>query len=199
VRGEVAPTRARFQLDRAQQRPPRDDERAAPERAPPGFLQRFRGRSRELARDRAVELREQRGRLVEVVRADLGELVAGALADPGGERSVLLRALRLAHPAVRDVADEHVLEAEGEIARDARALFRDDELALEQAVEHPLDLVGRRCSAASARTARREAISRRPRARRPLTCSSITRACYAATRVRHPTPRTRRSRASRSI
>ena len=75
-----------------------------------------------------------------MIGADPGELVAGAFVDPFGERAVLLRAQRLAHPAVGDVADQHVLEAKCPIARDGRALLGDDELALEQPVEQRIDL-----------------------------------------------------------
>ena len=42
---------------------------------------------------------------------------------------------RLAQPRVRDVSDQSVLEAERALARDRRVLLRQDQLAIEQAVE----------------------------------------------------------------
>ena len=77
--------------------------------------------------------------MVEVVGADPGELVTGALVDPLREHAVLLRPQRLAHPAVGDVADQHVLEAECAIAGDGRPFLRDDEFVVEQAVEQRVD------------------------------------------------------------
>src|SRR5207302_2724806 len=80
----------------------------------------------------------------EVVSPDLGQLVAGALPDPGCEGPVLLRAPGLAHPAVRDVADEDVLETVGAIARDGRPLLGKDELPVQEPVEEPRDVqIGR--------------------------------------------------------
>src|SRR5947209_15333732 len=48
----------------------------------------------ELLRGRAVELGDELGRLVEVVRPDLEELVADALLQPAGEAPVVLGAGR---------------------------------------------------------------------------------------------------------
>jgi len=70
-----------------------------------------------------------------VVGTDLRELVVCALADPRGESLVLLGALRLADAAVRDVADQDVLEAEGAIAGDRRPFLWDNEIAREQRVD----------------------------------------------------------------
>jgi hypothetical protein len=44
---------------------------------------------------------------------------------------MLLRSPSLAHPAVRDVADQPMLETEGGIARDGRAILGNHELSFE--------------------------------------------------------------------
>jgi hypothetical protein len=78
--------------------------------------------------------------VIEVVGPDPCELVAGVLIDPVRKRPVLLRSQRLAHPAVGDVADQHMLEPERAIAGDGRELFGYDELTVEQAVEERVDV-----------------------------------------------------------
>ena len=95
---------------------------------------------RELRGRRAVELLEQRRRLVEVVRADLEQLVARpARASQSATCWCSSARARLGEPGVGDVADQDVLEAVGALARDRRAALAGDEVALEQVVEHRLE------------------------------------------------------------
>ena len=84
---------------------------------------------------------EELDRLVQVVRADLHELVAGALREPLREARVVLRASELREPGVRDLADEQVLEAVGGLAGDRRARLAEQELAQEQVVEQRVDVL----------------------------------------------------------
>ena len=86
--GEIAPLERRRELDRPQQQLARAAERLARERATAGIRQRLRRFLAQLCRSGAVELCEQAGSLVEMERADLEQLVAGALAEPLGERVV---------------------------------------------------------------------------------------------------------------
>ena len=83
----------------------------------------------------ALELLVQRGRLVEVVSRHLDEFVRLALADPFGEVPVVLSAFGLRHPCVCDVADQHVLELVGAVARDRRALDDADQVAVAEGDE----------------------------------------------------------------
>ncbi len=80
-----APVERRLELHRAQQEPARGAVGLAGERPAPGRLERRGGLRHELRRDDAVELLQQRRRLLEVVGADLDELVGGALPEPAGE------------------------------------------------------------------------------------------------------------------
>jgi hypothetical protein len=50
------------------------------------------------------------------VGPDFRKLVMSPFTNPRGEGLMLLSALHFAHTAVRDVADEHVLETKSEIA-----------------------------------------------------------------------------------
>ena len=79
-------------------------------------------------------------RAVEMVRADLHQLVAGAIVQPARERLVELRPRRLAQASVRDLGDEDVLEAERALAGDRRALLEHDELARDERVEQRGDV-----------------------------------------------------------
>src|SRR5438034_168507 len=81
-RGLVAALQGWFQLERAQQLLTGGAMRLACERAPSGRLERLRGLVGQLRRRTAVELGDQRRRLVEMVGADLEQLLAGALAQP---------------------------------------------------------------------------------------------------------------------
>ena len=124
---------------------PRGAVRLAGERAPAGLLQCRSGPRCELGRDGAVELLVQRRRLVEVVGADLDELLACGLVQPLRHLQVELGTGRLREPGVGDVADQDVLEAVGLLARDRGAVLAREEVALQQAVEDRLELadVGR--------------------------------------------------------
>ena len=95
----------------------------------------------ELGRRRAVELREQPRRLVEVEGADLDELLAGALAEPVRKQQMKVGARALREAGIRDLADEHVLELEGLLAADRGALLAKHEVAEEQVVEQRDDVL----------------------------------------------------------
>ena len=136
---EVPAAWVRSQLDRSQERSPGAEERSAPQRSPAALLERRRGFMRQLLGHSAVELGPQPGRVVEVVRADAEQFVARLLVDPLSKRLMLVRPERLAHAAVRYVADQHMREAESAIAGDRRALFGNDELPVEQLVEQRVD------------------------------------------------------------
>ena len=139
--GEVPALERRRELDRAQQELARAAEGLARQRAPARARERVRGLLGELRRSGAVELLEQAGRLVEMERADLEQLVAGALAEPLRERVVQVGARGLREPAVRDLADEHVLELERVLAADRRARLAHDEIARDELLERALDVV----------------------------------------------------------
>ncbi len=160
ARRDVPRAERRSQLECAQAERPRVRVRLARDRALGRLDQRCRGLLRELLGRRTLELGQELDRLVEVVRADLDELLARALREPLGEARVVLRPRELRHARVGDLADERVLEPVGGLARDRRARLAQEELALEQVVEQRLVLgdVGRR--GARARLARRPA--RRP-------------------------------------
>ncbi len=85
-------------------------------------------------------------RAVEMVRPDLEELVPGSLAEPLGEARVVLRASELREAAVRDLADEEVLEPVRRLAGDRRARLAEQELPREEVVEQLVDVleVGRK-------------------------------------------------------
>ena len=89
-----------------------------------------------------VELGVEDARLIEVVRADLQQLLLGLLAQPLRKACVVLRAAGLREPAVGDLADQDVLEAVRRLAADRRALRPGDQVAQQQVVEHVLQLVG---------------------------------------------------------
>jgi hypothetical protein len=90
--------------------------RLARERAPSGGLERFRGLVSQLGRWAAVELGDQGRRLVEMVGADLEQLLAGALAQPVGEALVQVGPRGLGETRIRHLADQHVLETVGGLA-----------------------------------------------------------------------------------
>jgi hypothetical protein len=71
----------------------------------------------ELLGRRTVQLGEERRGPVEVVGADLHELIDPAAVEPGGERLVQLGTGRLREPGVGDLADQDVLEAEAPARR----------------------------------------------------------------------------------
>ena len=97
----------------------------------------------------ALELGEELDRLIEVVCPDLEQLLAGALREPLGEPSVVLRTRELRQARVGDLADEEVLEAVRGLAGDRRARLAQEELA-QEVVEQRVDVVevGERCSSA---------------------------------------------------
>ena len=65
---------------------------------------------RERCRHAPVELGEEGGRAVEVIGADLDQLVRCTLFEPGSEDLMVLSPLDLRHPAVPNVVDQQVLE-----------------------------------------------------------------------------------------
>ena len=79
--------------------------------------------------------------MIEVVGADLDELLARDLMQPVGDLLVQLGAGTLRETRVGDVADEDVLEAVRVLARDRRAALAGDEVAQEQVVEDRLEVV----------------------------------------------------------
>jgi hypothetical protein len=83
----------------------------------------------------SVELGVKEARLVEVIRANLDHFLVGLLAQPFREACVVFGAPGLRQTAVRDLADEHVLEAIRRLSANRRTLFSCDEVAQEQVVE----------------------------------------------------------------
>ena len=88
----VATPERGLELDRAQELPARRLVLLARERALPTAGQRLGRLARQLRRRSAVELGQEHRGMVEMVRADLEQLLAGALLDPLREPRVLLRA-----------------------------------------------------------------------------------------------------------
>src|SRR5262249_57319740 len=88
----------------------------------------------------------QSARLLEVVRNDLDELVRdrGQRLRPVGEAEVELRAPALRHPAVRDVADEDVLERVLALLGHRRQFVCANEVASLEHLDAPQQLVARR-------------------------------------------------------
>ena len=80
--GEEAALERRLELDRADEQPPRRVVRLAREGAAAGLLERRGGARRQLGRRCAVELLLQRRGVVEVIRADLDQLLTGDLREP---------------------------------------------------------------------------------------------------------------------
>ena len=107
----------------------------------PAWVSAAAASSRRSGGRRAVELGEQGRGLVEVERADLEQLDAGALAEPVGERTVQVGARALRETGVRHLADEHVLDLERLLAVDGRARLAHDEVAEQELVERGMDVV----------------------------------------------------------
>ena len=82
--------------------------------------------------------------MVEMVSADLEQLFTGAFLEPLREPRVLLCARLLGQPRVRDLPDQHVLEAEGRLAGDRGTLLAKHELPQQQVVEQRLHVEVRR-------------------------------------------------------
>jgi len=115
--------------------------RLAGERVATRRLERLGGLVCELRRRPTLELSDQRGSLIEVVGADLEQLLAGPLMQPAREAGMEVGAHRLGEAGIRDLADQNVLEAVRRLTRDGRAGLRHEELAQEQRFEHALELV----------------------------------------------------------
>ena len=149
ARGEEAALERRLELDGAHEQAPRGLVRLAGEGAAAGLLERRGGPRRQLGRRRTVELLVQRRRVVEVVGADLDELLAGPLVQPVRDLDVQLGPRSLGEARVGDVPDEHVLEPIGMLAGDRGAVLADDEVAQEQASSagSRSSMSGSRCSA----------------------------------------------------
>ena len=144
-RRDVARAERRAQLERPQAQRPRIRVRLARDRPLCCLHERARGLLRELLGRRALELGEELDGPIEVVRANLDELLARSLGEPLREARVVLRTRELRHARVRDLADQGVLEAVRRLARDRRARLAEQELALQEVVEQGLVLrdVGR--------------------------------------------------------
>src|SRR4029077_3472711 len=112
-RGEVPAAQRRLELDRADEMMARRAVRVPRERSDAGFVERLRGLLLQLGGSRAVQLRKQCRRTLQVERADLEQLLAGALFQPFGEACVMLGAGRLREAGVGDLADQHMLELVG--------------------------------------------------------------------------------------
>ena len=131
----------RLQLDGAQEQLPPERFASRPSALRPATSSAAAASRRELGGHGAVELSEQRGRLVEVVRANLHELLGAALLEPVGEAPVQRCPGVLREPRVGDIANQDVLEAERLLARDRRAVLARDEIPLEQLVERGVHAV----------------------------------------------------------
>ena len=79
--------------------------------------------------------------LVEVVRANLEQLLVCAFLQPVGELLVVVGAGGLGERGVRDLADQHVLEAVRDLAREAGVRLSRQEIADEQVVERVVEIV----------------------------------------------------------
>ena len=77
--------------------------------------------------------------MIQVVRTNLEQLVAGPFTQPFGEPGVVLRPRRLGQARVGDIADQDVLEAVRRLVLEGRARLADDEVAEQQV----LDRIGR--------------------------------------------------------
>src|SRR5205823_6750287 len=95
ARRVVSPFERGLELDRAQQELARGVVGLAAQCAAAGRLECLRRRLRELERRPPVELREELRRVVEVVRADLEQLLIRAFPEPLRELRVKLGARRL--------------------------------------------------------------------------------------------------------
>ena len=112
----VATLQGRFELEGAKQLLPGGPMRLTRKRSPAGRLERFRRLVGQLEGWTAVELGDQRRGLVQMVGADLEQLLAGALAQPVGEALVQVGSRGLRETRIRHFADQHVLEAVGGFA-----------------------------------------------------------------------------------
>src|SRR5205807_7147986 len=137
--GEVAALERRGELDGLEEDSARRLEALARERTAPSGLEGLGRGLRQLGRARAVELEVDRARLLQMVRADLEQLLAGPVGEPVGECLVQLGAGRLRERRVRDLADQDVLEPVRALARDRRPRLLEDELAEEEVVEEPVE------------------------------------------------------------
>src|SRR5215211_8867399 len=139
--GEPAALEGRLELDGAKQQMASTAESLTREGAAAGLLEDGGGAGGEVGRRRPVELGQQRARLVEVERADLEQFVAGSIVEPVGEAQVVLGPRSLRETAVRDLADQHVLEAVGLLAGDRRAGLGDHEVARKPLVDDAVDVL----------------------------------------------------------
>ncbi len=174
VRREVAAAQIRIELGGSEEERARGPERLARQGATARAFERGRRRDAQVVRCTALELLAQRERAVEVVRADLHQLVAGAVVQPVRERLVQLGARRLREAGVRDLGDQDVFEPKRALAGDRRAVLDDDELTRDERVEQRAD-AARSGASSCRRPARRRgrsptragaAASARPAARR---------------------------------
>ena len=117
-RSEVAALEGRLELNGSQERVACRLVRLAGQSAPARLLQGLGSFSRELGRRRAVQVGEERRRVVEVVRADLEQLVARSLAEPLRKARMVTRPRRFRQARVGDIADEDVLEAISGLVRE---------------------------------------------------------------------------------
>ena len=140
VRREVPAPQVLLQLGGTEEQRACGAERLARQCAPAGSLERGRSRDPQLVGRPALELLAEQHRAVEMVRADLHQLVAGAIVEPAREGFVELRPRRLAQASVCDLGDEDVLEAERALAGDRRAVLEHDEVARDECIERRGDV-----------------------------------------------------------
>jgi hypothetical protein len=131
---------ARLELVRTEQQPAGGAVRLAGERPAACALEHVGGLRPQVGRNLAVQLREERGRTVEVEGLGLDELVGRSRSQPAREGAVEPRALALGEPAVGDVADEDVAKAERRLARDRRERLARQQLAVDEVVQRRVDV-----------------------------------------------------------
>src|SRR4029077_12637888 len=140
-RAETARVERRGELARPHEQLARTGERLAGERTATCVRELGRGLLGEVRGCPSIELGEQPARLVEMESADLDELLPRPLAEPVREQEVEVGARALRESGVRDLPDEHVLELEGLLAADRRAILAQNEVPEEQVVDDGVDVL----------------------------------------------------------
>ncbi len=140
ARGMEPPLQAGLELDRAEQQPTRGAVRLACQRATACALEHVRRLGPQVGGHLPLELREERRGTLEVIGLRLDELVHRPRAEPRGERPVEPCPLSLREAAVRDVADQHVAEAERDLARDGGERLAREQLAVDEIGERGVDV-----------------------------------------------------------
>ena len=131
---------ARLEVDRAQKEPACGAVRLAVERPAPGALECVGRLRAQLCRNLSVELGRERRRALQVVCLGLHELLGRPRAQPVDEHAVEPCPLALGETRVRDIANQHVAEAERGFARDRRDRLAREELAIDEVDERGVDV-----------------------------------------------------------